>query len=203
MMARLTHVNVWMFVLTASLLLLTPSMRAQEVATSFDQLRSLVKPGDTVYVTDASGHKTKGRLGELSASSLELLVRKTGPDGRDTFVPQARLSEGDVSQIVVQRRDSLLNGTLIGLAPGAAISLLFLVADGGCDCYDVGGRAGFAGGILLFAGGIGAAIGAAIDASITKRETVYYRAPGKRSPGVLVSPLLSKSGVGIQMSVRF
>jgi len=47
---------------------------AQEVATSFEQLRSFVKPGDTIYVTGASGHQTKGTLGELSTTSLELLI---------------------------------------------------------------------------------------------------------------------------------
>jgi len=89
---------------------------AQIVATSFEQLRAIVRAGDTVIITDASGRKSKGRLGQLSASTLELLVRQTGPDGRETLVPQSRLSERDVRQIHVDRGDSVLNGTLIGLA---------------------------------------------------------------------------------------
>jgi hypothetical protein len=113
--------RVWILSLlvSAALLLVAPlKVSAQVVATSFEELRALVKAGDTIYVTDASGRRTKGRLGELSASSLELLVRKAGPDGRETLVPQARLSEGDVRQILLERRDSLRNGTLIGLAVG-------------------------------------------------------------------------------------
>src|SRR5262245_41551290 len=83
---------------------------AQVVATSFEELRSLVKSGDTVYVTEANGKKTRGRLGELTQSSLELLVRKAAPDGRESFVPQSRLAERDIRQIQIERGDSLLNG---------------------------------------------------------------------------------------------
>lgn len=163
-------------------------------------MRALVRPGDSLHVTDASGRKTSGRLGELSASSLELLARKTGPDGRETFVPQARLSERDIRQILIERRDSLLNGTLIGLASGAAPWILAVPA--GCfntrrfphtQCPQY----------LLATSIIGTGVGAAIDALIIKRTTVYYQAPGQRSSAVLISPLFSKSGAGIQMSVRF
>ena len=198
--------RVWILLLLVSvaLLLVAPlEVSAQVVATSFEELRALVKPGDTIYLTDASGRKTKGKLGELSASSLEFLVRKTGPDGRETLVPQARLSERDVRQILLERHDSLWNGTLIGLAPGAAIGSIFLFTGGGCDCYTLASRAPFAGGIFLFVGGIGAVIGAAIDALIIERTTVYYQASGQRPSGVQISPLFSKSGAGIQMSVRF
>ncbi len=198
--------RVWIFSLLVSvaLLLVAPlKVSAQVVATSFEELRALVKAGDTVYVTDASGRRTKGRLGELSASSLELLVRKTGPDGRETFAPQARLSEGDVRLIVRERRDSLWNGTLIGFAPGATIGVLLLFFGAGCDCYTIESRAPIAGGVILFVGGIGAGIGALVDASIHKRATVYYRAPGQQSSRVQVSPLFSKSGAGIQMFVGF
>ena len=122
MITALRRVRVWILALLVSvpLLVMAPlKASAQVVATSFEELQALVK-GDTIDVTDVSGRKTKGRLGELSASSLELLVRKAGPDGRETFVPQARLSERDVRQILLERRDSLWNGTLIAeVAEGA------------------------------------------------------------------------------------
>jgi hypothetical protein len=41
-------------------------------ATSFDQLQLLVKPGDNIYVTDTAGNTTKGRISELSASTIGL-----------------------------------------------------------------------------------------------------------------------------------
>jgi len=75
---------------------------AQVVATSFEELRPLVKPGDTIFVTEANGRKTRARLGELTPSSLEMLVPKSGPDGRETCVPQSRLAERDVRQIATR-----------------------------------------------------------------------------------------------------
>ena len=179
------------------LLVVTPRQAsAQVVATSFEELRALVKPGDTIDVIDPSGRKTKGRLGELSASSLELLVRKTGPDGRETFVPKARLSQGDVRQIVLERRDSLLNGTLIGLAAGAGPWLLAWPKLRGTETEPAAPLG------ALIGGAIGAATGAAIDAMITERTTVYLT-PGQRSSRLQVSSLLSKSAAGVRMSVRF
>ena len=200
-MTALFRARVWMLVLVVSPLLLAPSASAQQVATSFEQLRSLVKPGATIYLTDASGRRTKGKLGELSASSLELLARQTGPDGRETFVTKARLTQGDVRLILLERRDPLWKGTLIGLGVGAIPGAFAGLA--GCAQYN--SNACVTGPILgaLMIGGIGAGIGAAIDALITERTTVYYRAPSQRSSGVQVSPLFSKSGAGIQMSVRF
>src|SRR5881397_1922730 len=97
------HVSILALLMPLPLLLVTPhAMSAQVVATSFEELRPLVKSGDTIYVTEANGRKTKARLGELTQSSLELLVRKTGPDGRDAFVPQAHLAERDVRQIQIE-----------------------------------------------------------------------------------------------------
>ena len=197
---------MWTLALRVSvpLLVMAPlDARAQVVATSFEEMQSLVKRGDTIEVRDATGRKVKGRLGELSTSALELLVRKTGPDGRETFVPQARLSERDVQQIILERRDSHLNGTLIGFAPGATIGVLILLLGAGCDCYTVESRAPIAFWTIAIAGGLGAGIGAGIDSSIHKHRTVFFRQPAGRSSGLQVSPLLSTSAAGIQMSMRF
>ena len=196
----------WMCVLQLSVMLLVMApltASAQVVATTFDELQSLVKTGDTVDVIDVTGRKTKGKLGEVSASSLELLVRRTGPDGRETFVPEARLFERDVQQIRLQRRDSIWNGTVIGFAPGAVIGMFILFVGAGCDCYTIESRAPIAFGTMLFAGGIGALIGGTVDASIVKRTTVYFRLPTSRSAGLHISPMLSKSGTGVKLAVRF
>src|SRR5213594_4084222 len=131
-----------------------PRVNAQEVATSFEQLRSLLKPGDTIQVTDAQGRKTTGKLGELATSSLQLLVRKTGFDGRDSLIPQTRLSERDVRKITFERRDSLLNGALIGLAAGAVPGILFIAGrSGGSDPIQ---HADTAIGLVAVPGAIGA-----------------------------------------------
>jgi hypothetical protein len=190
--------------LSAAMLVMAPlAASAQTVATSFEELQPLLKRGNTIIVTDANGRTTKGRLGELSSSSLELLVRKTGPDGRDAFVPQARLTERDVLQIRREDRDSLLNGTLIGMTPGAVIGVIMLFGGAGCDCYTVSSRAPWA--LLAFGigGGIGAALGAGVDGMMVERPTVYLRPRAQRSAGVQLSPFVTKSAAGMQMSVRF
>lgn len=46
---------------------------AQQAA-SFEQLQLLVKSGDTVSVTESTGRMSKGKIAELSRSTLRLLV---------------------------------------------------------------------------------------------------------------------------------
>lgn len=199
MMTVLIRAGVRMLVLIVLPMVLALPVSAQDVATSFEQLRGLVKAGDTVYVTDANGKRTKGKLGELSPASLELLVRQTQSDGSEKWVPKARLSEGEVRQITLERRDSLKNGTLIGLAVGGGLALAVVVqAYHFCSCsepYTVFPAA-------LFDVGAGVGIGAAIDALNFERTTVYLT-PGQRSSRVQVLPLLSKSAAGAKMSVTF
>jgi hypothetical protein len=174
---------------------------AQVVATSFEELRPLVKSGDTIYVTEANGRKTRARLGELTQSSLEILVRKTGPDGRETFVPQSRLAERDVRQIQIDRGDSVLNGTLIGLAVVGGPWLLacnpatdWCFYNDGANLYRM---------IALITSGIGAGVGALVDAGIRERVLVYYQTPARGSSGIAVSPFASKSSAGMQLTWRF
>lgn len=83
---------------------------AQTVASSFDELQNVLKTGETVSVTDDSGRRTKGKVVDLSASSLVLLV------GRKD---QSRVFTVDGTTKIV-RHDSLDNGVLIGLGAGAA-----------------------------------------------------------------------------------
>jgi hypothetical protein len=194
----------WVLHMSVSLLVLAPvNASAQVVSTSFEQLQALVKPGDTVDITDTTGRRTRGTLGELSASSLELLARKTGADGGENLVRDRQLFERDVQQIQLVRRDSLWNGTLIGFAPGAAIGMFILFVGAGCDCYTVESRAPIALSTMLFAGGIGALIGGTVDASIVKRTTVYFRLPDSRSVDLRISPVLSKSATGVKIGLRF
>jgi hypothetical protein len=196
------EISILALLMPLLLLLVTPhEASAQVVATSFEELRPLVKSGETIYVTEANGKKTKARLGELTPSSLELLVRKIAPDGRETFVPQSRLTERDVRQIQIDRGDSVLNGTLIGLAVVGGPWLLacnpatdWCYYNDGANLYRV---------IALITSGIGAGIGALVDAGIRERVLVFYQAPGPRSSSVDVSPFVSKAAAGVQMSLRF
>jgi hypothetical protein len=188
-------------IMTVLLLLAAPvPAHAQRVATTFEELQTLVKPGDTIGVTGANGRTMTGRLGELT-SSLKLLVRDIGGDGREMFVPTATLSESDVRQIRLERRDSVLNGTLIGLAAVGVPWLLVCAPNDWCYYNEYGGE-NMLRKAALTSTGMAAGLGALIDASMKQRRTVFYRPPGQTS-GVTISPLLSKSGPGMQMSVRF
>jgi hypothetical protein len=84
---------------------------AQELAGSFDQLRVLVKPGDTVRVTDSRGQEVRGSIANLSPSSLALQAG----EGRRTFL------ETDIAAIHQRRNDSLANGAKWGFAVGAGL----------------------------------------------------------------------------------
>jgi hypothetical protein len=198
-MRELSTLALWM---SLPLVFVAPHQaNAQVVATSFEELRPLVKSGDTIYVTEANGRKTRARVGELTQSSLEILVRKTGPDGRETFVPQSRLAERDVRQIQVDRGDSVLNGTLIGLAVVGGPWLLacnpatdWCYYNDGANLYRM---------IALITSGIGAGIGALVDAGIRERVLVYYHTPERGPSGIAVSPFASKSAAGVQLAWRF
>jgi hypothetical protein len=173
---------------------------AQTVATSFPELQGLVRRGNTIHVTDASGKRTKGKLGELSPSTLELLVYKRGYDGTEALVPQARLSEGEVRQILVERRDAPWRGTLIGLA--AVGGPWALVCSHGCIYGEPGGE-NFIRFTALITTGIAAGIGTLIDVAMVQRTMVYYKAPSPRAAAASISPLVSPSGAGVQVALRF
>jgi len=176
--------------------------RAQLIATSFDELQTTLKQGDPVRVTTASGDRLKGEVLEVSASGLELRIKTPRPDASTPAAAQRRLVENDVRQIAIEHRDRLWNGTLIGLAvtafPGiATIAWGLSAADEG---YTIGAEIAGAGIVIL---GIGAGIGAAVDASIHRRTTVYLRLPATRSSRVSVAPLLARTAGGVRLSFQF
>src|SRR5438132_4978980 len=70
---------------------------AQSVASSFGELDGKLKAGMTVYVTDNAGGKIKGKVTDLSASSLELSAkgnRQSFPENRVLQITEQRRSVG-------------------------------------------------------------------------------------------------------------
>lgn len=186
----------------AIVLILAPiQARAQWVATSFDDLQTTLKQGDHIQVTTASGDRLKGDVLQMSASALEILIQTPRPKASTPAAAQRRLVENDVRQILLEHRDHLWNGTLIGLAvtafPGiVTIAWGLSAADEG---YTTGAEIAGAGIVIL---GIGAGIGAAVDASIHRRTTVYLRLPARASR-VSVAPLLARTAGGVRVSFHF
>lgn len=140
----------WLIVLLVGAALAPSDARAQSVARSFGELQGLVRPGETVVVTDENGRELKGKLGEISASSLALLTIGGMGDGRGSQQAsprEQRLSEGAVREI--RRLDGLRNGMLIGLAVGAVPTVLSGIVLGS-HCANEGGDCASA--LLLISG---------------------------------------------------
>lgn len=159
---------------------------AQEVATSFSELRLLTRTGDRVTVTDTRGRQVKGRVALLSPEHLVV----TDSSGRHEW------TESDVVGIRQRRPDSLLNGTLIGMGVGAGIVLVSAIAEDvsgpDADWYVLG---------AVIYGGIGAAIGVGIDVINKDEQDVFRHAPPRAQ--VRLQPLLAPRGGGMRVAVGF
>lgn len=167
---------------------------AQESAGPFERLVTVLKPGDTVVITETDGRKTAGKLREISAAAVEL----QDPDGYGR-ADRLRFSGDDVRQIRFERHDSVLNGTLIGFAAGAAPGIIFIASrqQGSDPIQD----AGIAASIVLVPAAMTAGVGALLDALFFEHRIVY-RSASQRSR-LNVSPWLAESGKGLQVSLRF
>ena len=169
---------------------MTQTAGAQGIAASFEQLQVLVKPGDTVTVTDTTGHETTGKLADLSSSTLGLLAGGT----------RRELSENDVRTIQQRRTDSLANGAIIGLAVGAGASAALVIAVAAVDSEEVDeGLAALAIGAYA---GIGAGIGVGVDALIRRRQVIYQH-PSTSGLQVGVAPWLTRQRKGVLVTLRF
>ncbi|MGE3509497.1 MAG: hypothetical protein AB7N65_11495 [Vicinamibacterales bacterium] len=174
--------------LVAALLPGSPrSASAQGIANTFDELRLLVKLGETLTVYDTTGHEQRGRLDSLSTSSL---VLRRGRERVD-------IAETDVSRIEATRSDSLRNGALIGMGVGAGLILGAFVMSCDSECGDEAGLLALA---TLGYAGIGAGIGTGIDALIQSRQPIFER---RRVGQILLSPIIGRGRAGAALSVGF
>ena len=153
---RLPHIAI--ILATAAALAAPAPCAAQEPVTSFDQLNTRLKPGDTVWVTDGQGREVKGKIHGARAR------------GRHAEGATARtFAAGDVRLISARRDDRSANGALIGLAVGRRWCRHRVPG----DCEDDRSEQGWclAGAAPVY-GGIGAGIGVGIDALIPGKKLV-------------------------------
>ena len=131
--------------------LLPTGARAQDTATSFEQLRPLLTPGEIVEVDQADGRRVKVRVVQLSADAIEVQDVEARTGGSDSMPARCRLLEADVQQVVLERRDSLWNGTLIGLGAAALPGLMTIAygLDASDDGYTTGADVAGAGLVML------------------------------------------------------
>jgi len=181
---------LWMFVVLVLLHAGHATVDAQEIAGTFDQLRVLVRPGDTITIADDGGREMTGTLAELSSSSLSLMV---GRQRRD-------LQASDIDTIRQRRSDSLANGAKWGLGIGAGLGLAAgLALSSGYDNDDDGALVAF--GALIY-GGLGAAIGVGVDALISGNQVIYARR-GAPSARLTVRPQLTRERLGATVVIGF
>lgn len=167
---------------------LAPSAaHAQSPVTSFAELRTLVKAGDTVTVSDSSGATSKGSVAELTPSTL---VLRLGTE-------QRRYTEADVTRIRQRRQDSLLNGALIGAGIGAA-----LAAMGNSKCSNDFSCTDSAGTFFALGIGIGVGAGVGVDAAIVREKVIFDRL-GKPGVAMSLGPAIGGGRAGATLSLRF
>ena len=158
---------------------------AEAQRVTFDRLALQLNQGDSVIVTHSDGRRLRGRIVDLSASTLALQI-----DGlrRD-------LDGGDIAVIRHRERDSLTNGAAIGFGSGVAIIVSLFAHHGGLD---------HAGVVFFYSslfGAAGAGIGAGLDALHEESRVVYRTAPSNRR--LAVSPVVSPERQGVSVSLGF
>jgi hypothetical protein len=173
-----------------ALLLICPARPAgaQNLASSFEQLQVLVKPGDTITVTDRAGRELRGKIASLSSSSLALLVEGARYD----------LPESGIRTIRQRRQDSLANGAKWGLGIGAGLG----VAAGVAVASGHESTGALIPILAMVYGGIGAGVGVGIDALVLGNQVIYFK-PAASSAKLSVSPLVTPRRRGVFLSVGF
>ena len=157
-------------------LVFAASASAQEPAPvdAFSRLPERVKPGTVVIVIDEKGQGTKGKITDLSPTSLQIMT--TGWNEHPVSFPAERVWH-------VNRVDSRWNGFLIGAAIGAVPGVLFGIM---WTTYCENESAHCPGAPAYFGatfGLIGGWIGYGVDGLINGQELVYSRKTGA-PPGV-------------------
>jgi hypothetical protein len=178
----------------AAFLVIAAAASAQEPAASFDELARRIQVGQRIWVTDTTGHEAGGRLERLSSDALVLKAADL-----------ERFAASDVRQVRARERDSLKNGTLIGLAIGGGMATAWCVGAIADDSGDIDARVECTEGFAVFPG-LGALIGLAVDAMIPGRGRVVYGAAapqGAPRASVMVVPLVSARVKGLALSFAF
>jgi len=184
------------FVLLAQLVLvvIVPHEALAQEARSFQELQALLHVDDEVRVTEVSGAATEGKLIKLSDSSLRLR-------GFQRDVPSSQ-----ISRIERIKKDPLSNGIgigmLVGLGTGAVLIKSGCGGKGGdfqiIQCSDFPGAIAIT---LALSAAAGAGIGAQIDASFVKRESVYRAS--KPTSRLYIVPYITGRTQSVQLILRF
>jgi hypothetical protein len=160
------------------------------VARNLAELPSVVEPGETVYVTDASGVRDKYKMQGVSPDASSLLLERNGAI--------RELQQDEVLNIAVKRGDRLWDGAVKGALIGASPMLITAIV---CAAVDGCGAEALA--VSLYTGLIGAGIGVGIDAAFKETHVVYSAVPPVSQPKIVVAPLITGQRRGALVQVNF
>ena len=172
-----------------ALLSLATTAHAQAPATSFAELPSRLKAGESISVTTETGEIITGRVEHVSDTILALKSR----------IHDVQLAAEDVQRIA-HPVPTLRNGAFIGLAAGFAVGAI-AAASSECTYVCVARPVG----VLLiggFMGSIGMGVGAAVGASIHRERVVFVR-PGTKLTHTTIAPIVSRARAGLQVQIAF
>ena len=177
----------------AAVLCLAAPAVAQEPVKSFDLLDTRLKPGDTIWVTDAQGLEIKGKVQSLSPESLRL----------DSAGGSLELGTDRVASISTRPKDGLRNGVLWGALAGFVGGALSCGANPQCAGDEAG--AGMAAGLGIVGAGVGAIVGAVVDGAMKPPKITVYRAPSgaPAQTRVSVAPMVGPRAKGLALSFTF
>ena len=163
------------------------AVAAQDVAHSFSELRGVVRPDAPMTVMDGSFSETKGRLVDLTPSTLTLRVG-------DRLLT---LAEADIVRIRQPRRDSLTSGALWGA--GVAASVLTVSAILYHEAGTGPSGAEWVQSIVVFTA-MCTGIGIGIDALNDTDHVIYSP---RRQTNLRSGSALKGSGARVFVSLRF
>ena len=157
-----------------------------------------LKPGTHEEVLLTDGSKVSGTLVRTAGEVLEIQRRTRFP------VPSTQVPFDRVSMIRQGSSDSLVNGAVLGLVVGfggtlAGIGIYAAAACGGCHWdpawYPYAWSAAL--------GGVGAGVGAGLDALKVSGLRLIYRRRTAATPTVRAMPMIGRARRGVLLAVDF
>ena len=159
------------------LLLMLPARPLAQTVLTFDHLADQLNAGARVWIVDTAGRE---HTGAVAALGRDVIALARGGGATERF------AHAEVREVWMRRHDPVRNGALIGFAAvGASYCALAVSWDNAQQC----------GVPAVFLGGLGAGIGALVDAAITRREIVFRARPVT----VAVWPVSAGFGAGVAM----
>ena len=169
-----------------ALVLPTPSHGSAQVLQSFEDLALRVNLDDELRVEDRFDVRTSGRLTRLTLEEIAI----------QTDVGERRFTSDTVREVAV-RGHPLRKGALVGAGVFAVLGALAVcVHEGGAGCVIVGS---------LGAAPVGAGVGLAVGALISRMRTIYRapasraEVPGSHAAGGVHASLLQDLGLRVNL----